>query len=102
MACNCQKCPNLITVSSIAVSGGVTTLTVPSTFTPVDGKTYCFALFTTVPASANGNQISVTNGSSTWSIYNKLTNYWRPCCAIKERNIIKTKFYDDPVHFMKV
>ena len=102
MACNCRNCPNLITVSSITTTSGVTTITVPSETTFTDGKCYCLGLFFTIPAGTNGTQVNITNGTTTWVIFNRLANYWRPCCALKSRTLLKVKFLNDPAHFLKV
>lgn len=102
MACNCNDCPNLISVSSVTTSGGVTTITVPATATFTGGNRYCLGLFLTVPAGTNGTQVNVTNGTDTWTIYNRIANYWRPCCALRGRTLLKVKYLDDPSHLLKI
>jgi hypothetical protein len=102
MACDCRKCPNLITVSSVTSSGGVTTITVPTGTSFIDGNCYCLGLFTTIPSGTNGSQINITDGTTTWTVFNRVANYWRPCCALKSRTLLKLKFFNDPSHFLKV
>ena len=102
MACNCCKCCNLVTVSSIAVAGGITTLTIPADTVLKDGENICLGLFLTIPVGTNGTAVNVTNGTTTWTIYNKIANWWRPCCGLKSRTILKLKYYDDPAHLLKM
>lgn len=100
MACNCCKCCKLVSVSSIAVVGGITTLTIPAEIVPTDGENICLGLFLNIPAGTNGTAVNVTNGTTTWTIYNKIANWWRPCCGLKSRTILKLKYYNDPAHFI--
>ena len=102
MACNCRTCPNLVAVSSVTTSGGVTTITVPSSTTFTDGNCYCLGLFLTIPAGTNGTQINITDGTTTWTVMNRVANYWRPCCALRSRTLLKVRFFNDPAHFLKV
>jgi hypothetical protein len=102
MACNCKcnNCCNIITVSSITTSGGVTTITVPAGTTFENSNSYCFGLFLTIPAGTNGTQINITDGTTTYTIFNRLANYWRPKCGLRSRTILKLKFFNDPNHFL--
>lgn len=105
MACNCcscSNCPNLIPVSSVTSSGGVTTITVPAGTIFENGNCYCLGLFTTIPAGTNGTQVNVTDGTNTYTIFNRVANYWRPCCGLRSRTMLKVKFLNDPVHLLKV
>ena len=60
MACNCSICCNIIPISNVDVTDGVTTLTIPSGTTFQNGNTYCLGLFTTIPSGTNGSQVNVT------------------------------------------
>lgn len=103
MACNCCSiCQNIIPASSVAVADGITTITVPAGTTLENGNRYCIGLFTTVPAGTNGTQVNVTDGTNTYTLYNRVANYWRPCCALRSRSLLKVRFFNDPNHFLKV
>jgi len=102
MACNCAICPNIIPVSSVTSSGGITTLTIPSGTTFQNGSCYCLGLFTTIPSATNGTQVNITDGTNTYTIYNRLANYWRPCCGLRSRSLLKVRFFNDPNHFLKI
>jgi hypothetical protein len=102
MACNCTICPNIVPASSIAVADGVTTITVPTGTTFQNGSCYCIGLFTTIPAGTNGTQVNITDGTNTYTIDNRLANYWRPCCGLRSRSLLKVKFFNDPNHFLKI
>ena len=101
MSCNCCKCCNLIPVTSITLADGVTTITVPQGTTFENGKNYCLGLFTSIPAGTIGSQVNVTDGVNFgYTIYNKFANYWRPCCGLKSRTILKLRFCNDPAHLI--
>ena len=102
MSCNCRTCSNLVTVSSVTTSGGITTITVPAGTSFVNGNCYCLGLFLNIPAGTNGTQVNITDGTTTWIVYNRLANYWRPCCALRSRTMLRLRFLDDPVHFLKI
>lgn len=100
MACNCCECCNIISVTSVTSSGGITTINVPTDTTFDDGKSYCLGLFITIPTGTIGSAVNVTNGTNTYTIYNKLANYWRPCNGLKSRTVLKLRFFNDPSHFV--
>lgn len=100
MACNCNNV--LVSASSVTTTDGVTTITVPSTVEFANRTNYCIALLLPIPAGTNGTQINITNGKNTYSVMNNLANYWRPCCALQNRNILRVRFLNDPDHLLKV
>ena len=103
MACNCCSiCPNIIPASNVDVTDGVTTITIPAGTTLQNGETYCLGLFTTIPAGTNGSQVNVTDGTNTYTIFNKNANYWQPCCGLRSRTMLKVRFLNDPSHLLKV
>lgn len=102
MACNCTICPNIIPASNVDVTDGITTITIPSSTTLQNGSCYGIGLFTTIPAGTNGSQVNVTDGTNTYTIFNKNANYWRPCCGLRSRTMLKVRFFNDPSHFLKV
>ena len=103
MACNCCKaCPRLIPVSSVTTSGGITTITVPAGTVFTNGNCYCLGLFQTIPAGTNGTQINVTDGTNTYTIFNRNADYWRPCCALRSRTMLRVRFFNDPAHLLKI
>lgn len=102
MACDCSICPNIIPASSVAVADGVTTITIPAGTTLQNGTNYCIGLFTTIPAGTNGSQVNVTDGTNTYTIFNKVANYWRPCCGLRSRTMLKVRFLNDPAHLLKI
>lgn len=102
MACNCKTCPNLIPVTSVTTSGGITTITVPASTVLNDGNCYCLGLYTSIPAGTNGTQVNVTDGTNTYTIFNRNADYWRPCCALRSRTLLKVRFFNDPAHLLKI
>lgn len=98
---NCNCCSNLIIPTSITTTSGVTTITIPST-TFNDKQLCCLGLFTTIPIGTGGTQINITDGSSTWTVYNRFANYWRPCTALRSRSILKLRYLNAPEHFIIV
>ena len=102
MSCNCTICANVIPASAVAVADGITTITIPAGTTLQSGNCYGIGLFTTIPAGTNGNQINVTDGTNTYIIFNRIANYWRPCCGLRSRTVLKIRFFNDPNHMLKV
>lgn len=100
MSCSCDFCKNIIAVSSVTTSGGITTVTVPAGTIFEDCTSYCLGLFLTIPAGTNGTQINITDGTTTYTVFNKVANYWRPKCGLRSRSVLKVKFLDDPAHFI--
>lgn len=91
-----------INVTSITSSGGITTINVPETTIFENDVNYCLFIFTTIPSGTNGTQINITNGTNTYTVYNKLANYWRPCCGLNNRKYLTVRFLNDPNHFLKI
>lgn len=102
MACNCAICPRIIPASNVDVTDGVTTITIPSGTVFQNGSCYCIGLFTTIPSATNGTQVNITDGTNTYTVFNRLANHWRPCCGLRSRTMLKLKFFNDPNHFLKI
>ena len=102
MGCNCCGCPNLIAATGITASTGVTVITLPEGTTFSNGQCYCIGLFLDVPAGTNGNQINISVGGTTYTVFNKVANLWRPKCALRGRSVLRLRFFNDPNHFLKV
>lgn len=102
MSCNCNNCNNIVTATNITATNGVTVITVPTGTTFVNGQCYCIGLFIDIPTGTNGNQINITNGTDTYTVYNRIANLWRPKFALRNRCLLRLKFFDDPVHFLKI
>lgn len=98
----CSICANIIPASNVDITDGVTTITIPSGTTFQNGNYYGIGIFSTVPAGTNGSQINVTDGTNTYTIFNRNANYWRPCCGLRSRTVLKVRFFNDPAHFLKV
>lgn len=96
----CNLCKNLVIASSVTTSGGITTITVPAGTSFENGNVYCIGLFLTVPAGTNGTQINITDGTVTYTVYNRKANYFRPCNALRGRSILHLVFLNDPSHFI--
>lgn len=100
MACN--NCCKVITASTITTSGGVTTITVPTGTTFISGECYCIGMFLTIPSGTNGTQVNITDGTTTYNIFNSVANYWRPRCGLRSRTLLRLRFLNDPNHFLKI
>lgn len=98
MACTCSRA--LIGVLSVTTSGGVTTITLPSDVSFVNGAHYLIGLFVNVPAGTNGTQINVTNGTVTYTVMNRMANYFRPSRAFQRGFTFRLRYLDDPSHFI--
>lgn len=92
-----------VTAESIAVSGSgstaETTITVPSTFTPVAGAVYDFLISAQVPEATDGTIIVITNGTDQWQLFQSMTGNYVRARQLGWRKIIRAVFFDDPAHF---
>ena len=91
----------MIRAQSIAVSGGVSTVTVPGTYDIVPGGVYNILLATPIPDGTDGTQISITNGSVTGTVMKGNGNYAR-AKPLTSRSVLAVQFFDDPAHFQYV
>lgn len=92
-----------VTAESIAVSGtgstAETTITVPSTFTPVAGAVYDILISAQVPAETDGTIIVITNGTGEWNLLQGMTGNYARSRQLGWRKVIRAAFFDDPAHF---
>lgn len=92
-----------VTAESIAVSGtgstAETTITVPSTFTPVAGCMYDILLSAQVPSETDGTIITITNGTVEASLYQQSNGNYVRARALGWRKVLRVIYLDDPAHF---
>lgn len=92
-----------VTAESIAVSGtgnaAVTTITVPSTFTPVAGAVYDILISAQVPDETDGTIVAISNGTDTWELFQGMTGNYARSRRLGWRKVIRVVFFDDPAHF---
>lgn len=96
---NCQNnC--VIKAKSIVSAGGISTITVPANSITglCDCETICIGLFTSIPTSSECNIISITDGTTTKSVYCR-NQFWRPC-KLECRNILVLSNKEDPSLFV--
>lgn len=84
--------------SSVTVTAGTTTITLPATATIENGDVIDVLLATAIPDGTDGTQISITNGTVTGSLMNGNGNYLRPP-FLTSRTVIRCQFLNDPIHF---
>ena len=83
---------------SVAVAGGVTTITLPATAEIANGDIIDVLLATAIPDGTDGTQISVTNGTVTGTVMKSNGNYAR-ANPLTSRSVLLVQFFDDPAHF---
>lgn len=100
MSC-CCKCNEIVkvTASSVTLTDGVSTVTIPSTVTPADGTVYKIYLRTSIPSGTDFSQISITNGTVTANVMNHSANYFRPY-VLKGWMVLTVRYLSDPSHFL--
>ncbi len=84
--------------SSVTVTAGVTTITLPETAEINSGDIIDILLATPIPEGTDGTQISITNGTVTGYLMNGNGNYIR-MIPITSRTIIRCQMLSDPLHF---
>lgn len=98
MPCNCEPYIPKIRATTVAVSGGITTITIPETPTISVGDVVDIILATPIPDGTDGTQISITNGTITGSLMNGNGNYLR-LFPVTSRTVLRVQYLADPVHF---
>lgn len=92
-----------VTAESIAVSGtgstAETTITVPATFIPAAGCIYDILISAQVPAGTDGTIITITNGDTSASLYQRAFGNYARARALGWRKVIRVQFFDDPAHY---
>ena len=84
--------------TTVAVAGGVTTITLPATATIESGQIIDVLLATAIPDGTDGTQITITNGTVTGDLMNGNGNYLRPY-PLTSRTVIRCQWLTDPDHF---
>ena len=97
MNCPCEY-PQFIRATSLAVAGGVTTITIPASVEIVPGTVYNIILSAPIPSGTDGTQISVTNGTVTGTVMKRNGNYAR-AYPLTSRSVLNVQFFNDPAHF---
>lgn len=95
-----MNCCNLkrYRAESIAVAGGVTTITIPASPEINAGDVFEILLASPIPAGTDGTQVAITNGTITGNLMNGNGNYFRPL-PLTSRTVILVQYLADPVHF---
>lgn len=92
-----------VTADSIAVSGtgstAETTITVPTSFTPVAGGIYDILISAQVPAGTDGTILVVSNGTIEGEVYQQRNGNYARVRALGWRKVIRVQFLDDPAHY---
>ena len=94
----CCKYPQKIEAVSIATASGITTVTLPSTFTPEAGSVYDIYLSKQIPALVDGTRISLTNGTVDGTVMAPNGNYYR-AFPFTSRSVLRVQYFDDPSHY---
>ena len=98
MTCNYR--PNIpkVMATAVAVTTGVTTITIPATTEITNGDIIDIVLATAIPNGTDGTQISITNGTVTGNLMNGNGNYLRPY-PLTSRTVLRVQYLGDPAHF---
>lgn len=83
---------------SITVSNGITTITLPDTFIPAAGKVYDIPLAISIPDGTNGSVLTVTNGTISGNILNRLGSNVR-LGTLNAQWVLRVRYFEDPAHF---
>lgn len=95
--CNCNRIQAVVP-ETIAVATGTTTITLPSTFEPVNGGIYDIPLSAAIPDGTNGTVIEITNGTVTGSLLNRLGSNVR-MGTLNAQWVLRVMYLSDPDHF---
>ena len=84
--------------TTVAVSGGVTTITIPASPVINSGDVFEILLASPIPDGTDGTQISITNSTVTGDLMNGNGNYFRPL-PLTSRTVFLVQYLSDPAHF---
>ena len=77
----------------------MTTITVPETYTPVAGGIYDVLINAQVPDQTDGTILTITNGTVTGSVYQRMSGNYARSRALGWRKVLRVQFLDDPAHY---
>lgn len=98
MACNCNCRVQTIVPDTITVAAGVVTITLPAAFEPVNGGIYDIPLSAAIPDGTNGAEVTITNGTATGPLLNRLGSNVR-MGPLNAQWTLRVMFLDDPEHW---
>ena len=87
-----------IRATSVTVTGGVATITIPATSEINNGDIVDIQLFTSIPDGTDGAQLSITNGTLTANVMNGNGNYLR-FYPLTSRTVLRVQYLSDPSHY---
>lgn len=95
--CDCNRI-QVVVPTAITQATGTTTITLPETFEPVNGGIYDIPLATAIPDSTNGTVISITNGTVTGNLLNRLGSNVR-MSTLNAQWVLRVMYLEDPEHW---
>ena len=98
MDCTCD--PNIARyrATTVTLTAGVATITLPTTDEINSGDIIDVLLATSIPDGTDGAELEITNGTVTASIMNGNGNYLR-FYPLTSRTILRVQYLSDPSHF---
>ena len=102
--CQCNNRIEVVVPESIAVTvtgtgaTAIATITLPSTFIPVEGGIYDISLAAAIPDGTSGAIVNITNGTATGDLLNRLGSNVR-MGALNPQWILRVMYLSDPEHF---
>ena len=84
--------------TSVAVAGGIATVTIPSTAVINPGDIVDIQLFTSIPDGTDGAHLTITNGTLSASVMYGNGNYLR-FYPLTSRTVLRVQYLSDPSHY---
>lgn len=95
--CNCNRI-QVVVPTTITQATDTTTITLPATFEPVAGGIYDIPLSSAIPDGTNGNIITITNGTVTGNLLNRLGSNVR-MGTLNAQWVLRVMYLEDPEHW---
>lgn len=95
--CNCNSV-QVVVPTTITQATDTTTITLPATFEPVAGGIYDIPLSAAIPDGTNGNIITITNGTVTGNLLNRLGSNVR-MGTLNAQWVLRVMYLKDPAHW---
>lgn len=98
MNCQCNSRIEVVIPTSITTATGTTTITLPSTFEPVNGGIYDISLAASIPDVTTGNVLVITNGTVSGNLLNRLGSNVR-MGGLNPQWVLRVMYLEDPIHW---
>lgn len=96
--CNCYRRIQSVVPTTLTMAGTTLTVTLPATFVPMNGGIYDIPLSVAIPDGTNGAVITITNGTVSGDLLNRLGSNVR-MGTLSAGITLRVMYLEDPSHW---